>query len=775
MASSNFVASLVAGVLDTVQPLTNALQSVQGLAALLSQFGWGLDDNKAEGAYGSAFAAVQSEISALAAFASSPTEDSFLSVLTPLVNEVNNLKGHFSAVSFYPFTDPTFQQTFAAEIVDYLVYEYLRVNLPRVFGTLSILKLIDAVRVPASVIRGAYLHRTVAWDSISSVLGNPAQVFSTKGPFSWGTSDFDTEGLVRSFYAGFSAFGFPVIAREPEFSIASDYYGSLTQAQSNRVAEVLVPLYRYLDCAGGDQELLSVSLGVMPIPPIGNSSGKPDGIVLYLDARGDLAETFPINSVLTGFLEGQFSNTGGLRAELHPDSSRVTAPRLTDGTAVSANFGLALAAPSGTPFLLIGTPGSNRIQLQSAKLTFGAIGELGSASPGNSPAEFTIHLAADQLAVYVDFGESDGLLQSLLGSSPQSVQGSFGITWSSLKGFSFNGQAQLTATIPLRLSLAGAVDIDTATIALAFTDGFPQPGQDSLSLNIGLTGGFDLGPISATVQDIGVSLTLTDSATPRTPGEVRSPDIAFKFKTPTGLGLAIDAGIVSGGGFVSFDEPRGQYSGLLELALETLSLTATGLIQTKNADGTPFTRGYSLLVIIAFKFLPPVELGFGFSLNGVGGLLGLNRTTNVDAMRGGVRSGSVQGIMFPTDPVGHAPQLIQALQGFFPAAPDRFLIGPFVEIEWGSPRPILTAQLGVLVELPAPIRIVILGVLSIGLPQVDDDLRAIVQFNLDSLGVLDFGQGTLSLDASLYDLKVAEFMISGDMALRLGGRQTRSF
>ena len=41
--------------------------------------------------------------------------------------------------------------------------------------------------------------------------------------------------------------------------------------------------------------------------------------------------------------------------------------------------------------------------------------------------------------------------------------------------------------------------------------------------------------------------------------------------------------------------------------------------------------------------------------------MGLNRTTNVDALRAGVRSGSIADIMFPADPVGNAPQLIQEL------------------------------------------------------------------------------------------------------------------
>ena len=49
-------------------------------------------------------------------------------------------------------------------------------------------------------------------------------------------------------------------------------------------------------------------------------------------------------------------------------------------------------------------------------------------------------------------------------------------------------------------------------------------------------------------------------------------------------------------------------------------------------DGSP---GFSLLVIITAEFGAGIQLGFGFTLLGVGGLLGLNRTMRLDAADGG--------------------------------------------------------------------------------------------------------------------------------------------
>ena len=54
-----------------------------------------------------------------------------------------------------------------------------------------------------------------------------------------------------------------------------------------------------------------------------------------------------------------------------------------------------------------------------------------------------------------------------------------------------------------------------------------------------------------------------------------------------------------------------------------------GVLDTIMPDGS---SGFSFLLIITFT-LPPIQLGFGFTLNGVGGLGGVNRTMNTDALQ----------------------------------------------------------------------------------------------------------------------------------------------
>ena len=95
--------------------------------------------------------------------------------------------------------------------------------------------------------------------------------------------------------------------------------------------------------------------------------------------------------------------------------------------------------------------------------------------------------------------------------------------------------------------------------------------------------------------------------------------------------------IITGGGFLSIDSARGEYVGILQFEIaEFVGVTAIGLLNTKNPDGTP---GFSLLIILTADFGPGIQLGFGFTLNAVGGLLGLNRITLFDPLMQAVRTG----------------------------------------------------------------------------------------------------------------------------------------
>ena len=205
---------------------------------------------------------------------------------------------------------------------------------------------------------------------------------------------------------------------------------------------------------------------------------------------------------------------------------------------------------------------------------------------------------------------------------------------------------------------------------------------------------------------------------------------------------------------------------MLHLKFNDLALQAFGLITTQVAGG----QGYSLLALIDADF-PPIQLGWGFALDGVGGLLAVHRTASVDALRAAVKSGKISSILFPTSPISNASQILGTLDTLFPTAPGRFLFGPMALIGWGTPT-VLTAAIAVILELPEPIEIILLAKLTAQLPTPSAPL---VKLNMDALGVLDLTQDDLSLDASLFDSKLISFPITGDMALRANWSSQREF
>ena len=65
-----------------------------------------------------------------------------------------------------------------------------------------------------------------------------------------------------------------------------------------------------------------------------------------------------------------------------------------------------------------------------------------------------------------------------------------------------------------------------------------------------------------------------------------------------------------------------------------------------------------------------------------------------------------------------------------------------------------------------------LGRLRLALPREE---AAIVSIHMDVLGIIDFGRGEASIDATLYDSMIAGFTLTGDMAMRASWRESPGF
>jgi hypothetical protein len=274
----------------------------------------------------------------------------------------------------------------------------------------------------------------------------------------------------------------------------------------------------------------------------------------------------------------------------------------------------------------------------------------------------------------------------------------------------------------------------------------------------------NLGPLSITIQDIGLRFDV-GAAPPGAPGGGLMP--ALRLSGPKGVALSFDAGPVKGGGYLYFDPDEAMYAGAVQLSMKALSFNAVGVVTTRLPDGSD---GFSMLVIITAEF-PPIQLGFGFSLIGIGGLAGIHRNMDQDALAQCLREGRLGSILFPRDVVANVRSIVDDIRTVFPPQRDRHVFGPMLKIGWGA-NALLEMDVAVLLSLPSPIVIAILGRMRAALPTKDDP---VVDLRLEVLGLIDLGRGKLTIEARLVDSRIAAFAVSGGMAMLISWGATKAF
>ncbi|HEY2496508.1 MAG TPA: DUF6603 domain-containing protein [Candidatus Angelobacter sp.] len=488
------------------------------------------------------------------------------------------------------------------------------------------------------------------------------------------------------------------------------------------------------------------SLDLMGLQIVPKTDVSPKGLALRLQSNAGSAAIEFDGNYWTFTITIAFGLASGAEVVVQPDGTISIKP--PDATTVSGDVGLKYAyeRTSDNPLVILGSPGSSRLEIQKFEFNLGG-GFTWDGSTAHSAFSTGGSIGGGKLVI--SFDQADGFLGSILGGVHAESDFDLGFGYSTDHGFSFTGAATLQIQIPLHLDL-GPVSLSALTLSGGIQG---QKFPVGLALDINAS----LGPLQASVQQVGLEIdfALKDDRS----GNAGPVDVSVEFKPPKGAGLSIDTGIVVGGGFLSFDPDKGEYAGVAELSIaDVVTVKAIGLITTKMPDGS---SGFSLLLILTTDF-PPIQLGFGFTLNGVGGLLGLNRSVQLDVLRDGVRTGAVDEIMFPTDIIANAPRIISDLRTIFPPQQNVFLVGPMAQFGWGDPS-LVTLSLGIIIEIP-PGNIAILGVLRVALPTEDE---ALILIQVAFLGILDFDEQLLSFDASLYDSHVLFMTLEGDMAVRL--------
>lgn len=746
-------------------PLKLALENRASAMVLLKDLGWTLDETFELDAF-APIAPVLTELQQLVAAADTYDPDN-PDVGAIIENSVQLGQQIFTAVSalqtmadnggpvalIAPLDSGAFWRDFALDLPEYLVLTYLRTYQRPVhalidFGGAIVLEpRADASRPP---------RETLDWDAMGRLFTDPAgQIQDT---YNWGSA-LEHARLTEKLRGLFEAVGIGMRYYLPPDALAQQRFGGQPPARLYALGGPLLQSALNASTSQIDSTdptataaEISAQIGIaldgllLPVPPVGQT-GDPTGLLLTFQALGNVDIPITLGNGWSVNIDLQVDASGAIGADLQP-----TGLSLVSGTPTGSASANLIAAPA-TPFPLLGNTTGSRLSLGG--LNFGA----GISTMGGTP-DVWLDLALSDLAVIIAPGEGDGFLSNILGDVEFAIPLSFGGRWSKRDGLSMTGGAGISFTLPINRKIGPLEIFDLDVDLRASTSG--------AALTTGVAGSLSIGPFVAVVDGIGFKIEVGPK--PRgQQGNGGAVDIKVGFKPPVGLGLSVEVPGVKGGGYLEINPEEGRYFGILDLNVFGLQITAIGLISTRLPDGSD---GWSMYLSISIIFPGGIPLAFGFKLAGVGGLVGVNRGLDIEALGDGVRTGALDAILFPEDAVANAPMILNAIESIFPAQIGQFVFGPVFRIEWG-PKSLVTIDLGVVIQLPDPVTISLLG--SIGIKIGKDDVT-IIDIQVDVVGTLWPSEGRLSIDSSIRRGQIAMLNLSGDMAVRLDfGASTPNF
>jgi hypothetical protein len=608
---------------------------------------------------------------------------------------------------------------FPRRLTDFLVLDYLHRQHTDLHEILLLLGLIEHEPTPAP----NQPMRLVNWERFGTFLTNPGQI--ANDVYKW-DSDFDTDKFLARLERVMRAAALPG-GLYPQADTTKTVLGNTAA----HLRELRFPIFQKgLTPATYSQFGITFS-------PAEAQGGKKKGIALLPYIMG--AADFQFDVCDRGELAFESS------ADIKGVGLVVRPPFNVDGIlnltgAFKATVSIREKSSKATETILIGSQGGTRLAIQGLGIKWFAQNPQGKFDVG-----FEGEIQAIRLVI--SGGEGDGFIQKILSGLNVQAEASLALGMTLLTGFTFRGGAKLALEIPTHIDL-GPIQIQGLRLTIG-------PAIDKINFDAGALLKLDLGPLKAVVENIGVTSGLNFRQ-----GNLGPVDLDIGFKPPNGVGLSIDTGVVKGGGFLRFNYEKGEYFGALELSIQnTINLKAIGIINTKMPDGSP---GFALLILITAEFTP-IQLGIGFSLMGVGGLLGLNHSTNIDALKSGVRTGAVSNILFPEDVVANITRIISDMTTIFPIVESHFIVAPMGKLGWFTP-PLITLEMGIILDIPSP-TLVIIGVLRCVLPE---EKAPILKLQVNFAGGIDFNKGIIWFDASLFDSSILVYTLTGDMALRIG-------
>ncbi|MEO8588227.1 MAG: DUF6603 domain-containing protein [Flavobacteriales bacterium] len=741
-ATESTLITLARHLLQVLDPLRRGFTTVEHFKGLVYSLGWRAGD--LPGQYLELGAAVDSGLGVVRDMADGPLD---AAQMGELLGKVASIYQQINAGLPPPagVNAAAFAAEISSNLVDLLVTDYLSREHPQVYALLLALEVIKTENLGPDAAKGThgYVRSTIDWDEIPKILQDPHLILQRV--YGWGTDELEMERIAHHLGTFLFGLGFPISILRPDDRTVDAYSGTTMSFNGEGRANGLKFPFHY-DHIGDTPIELSFQL----LPLNAKDDLKP-GLVIQPGFPRDfpfdfaLADDTHLNIVFSSTFAEQF----GLL--IRPEGLSFKYPFSDADTTPSVSLSIAVAYSPEEPVMLLGDPTATRLQFKGFTIGLKATGPV-------NDIELVFSADLHELSVVLAAGEGDGFLQTILGDGETKIDIPLGIDWSSKHGFGFRGSLNFEVQLHPHIEI-GPLKIPDLRLSLTITP--ESPAKARIEGVITLEG--KLGPLAFVAEGIGIQA-LFDFRQ----GNLGPMDLQLGFRPPDGVGLSIDAGAVRGGGFLRFDPEREEYSGMLQLSmLDMLTVTAIGMITTRMPDGS---KGFSFLAIISVEFNPGIQLGYGFTLIGLGGIIGLNRTMVLGALAIGVKNGTLNDILFPTgDIIAQAPRIISDLRAIFPPEEGKFLIGPMAKIGWGTPT-LISISLGVIIEIPG--NIAIIGVLRLALPTAEAPL---VVIQVAFVGALEFDKQRVWFYATLFESRILFMTLEGKMGLLVAWGEDANF
>jgi hypothetical protein len=761
MAYSGIIERLSVEFASALAPLANSLESKEDLHEFIREIGWDLPKSAASvGVEPTVIFDVLSALEKIQDMEFQTDSDAITSnyltlalSLARLVEHIGNIHTRISSQLDAAFiAGSNILDELPKRIMDYLIIEHVRLSYEWLFQIFVILGIFELRKVPQDIgsFTSEHTRRIIHYDRIKSLFVEPSKLL--EDVYGWGTPNGDLRILIERLFDLFVLLGIPANLEYPVREKISNLWApvSLPEEAEFEQPELDIPLLINEDISGNRVEL---GISLFPVPASSPTIGPGLSICPY--ARGTSQANLPIGDSDKWSLKlaGDLDITKGIGIIARPRQDLKVLADISSTNAVETKgsfiIELRYQALQDEIIHLIELVDSFKLDAKALFL------RLGLRMNSNVKPELISEFGFDGGKIQISTSDADSFLKGILPSNGLQMDVDFAIGWSTNRGLYISGgagsgQSGFEKSVSIGKTV-GPLTLDTLYCSFIAV-------EDAVRVAISIGGSVKLGPLEVSVDKVGVISALESIRPGEAPGILGSKNLKFSFKPPDGLGLAINSDLVTGGGYLYTDVEKGEYTGILSLDIKGIGVTAVGILSTKRPDGR---EGFSLLIIISAEF-QPIQLGFGFRLNGVGGLLGLNRTVAIEILKEGIKNHTLDSVLFPPNPIENAPRIISDIKRVFPDAEGRFIFGPMAKFGWGTPT-VIVADIGLALEVPEPIRLILLGKIRAVLPAEQIPL---VQLNMDVLGVLDFEKSTVSIDASLYESRLLAYTLSGDMALR---------